>query len=83
MAGEDINVEIKEKGIKIIINPYANKNIRKPNALQNVLSEIFNEINSMREDIAKHREATYRFMLFFIPSCTHSGIMRQYSEQIA
>lgn len=62
MAGEDINVEIKEKGIKIIINPYANKNIRKPNALQNVLSEIFNEINSMREDIAKHREATYRFM---------------------
>ena len=62
MAGEDINVEIKEKGIKIIINPYANKNMRKPNALQNVLSEIFNEINSMREDIAKHREATYRFM---------------------
>lgn len=62
MAGEDIDVEIKEKGIKIIINPYANKNMRKPNALQNVLSEIFNEINSMREDIAKHREATYRFM---------------------
>ena len=62
MAEEDINVEIKEKGIKIIINPYANKNMRKPNALQNVLSEIFNEINSMREDIAKHREATYRFM---------------------
>lgn len=62
MAGEDINVEIKEEGIKIIINPYANKNMRKPNALQNVLSEIFNEINSMREDIAKHREATYRFM---------------------
>lgn len=62
MAGEDIDVEIKEKGIKIIINPYANKNTRKPNALQNVLSEIFNEINSMREDIAKHREATHRFM---------------------
>ena len=106
MAGENIDVEIKEKGIKIIINPYANKNMRKPNALQNVLSEIFNEINSMREDIAKHREATYRFMgksqrkeerqhvftekaarrdeeLFFIPPCPHSGIMRQYSDQIA
>lgn len=62
MAGEDIDVEIKEKGIKIIINPYADKNTRKPNALQNVVSDIFNEINSMREDIAKHREATYRFM---------------------
>lgn len=62
MAGEDIDVEIKEKGIKIIINPYADKNTRKPNALQNVVSDIFNEINSMREDITKHREATYRFM---------------------
>ena len=36
--------------------------MRTQTELLSVLSEIFNEINSMREDIAKHREATYRFM---------------------
>lgn len=62
MAGEDIDVEIKPKGIKIIINPFANKNMRKPNALQNAVSDIMNEISNVREDIVRHRDATYRIM---------------------
>jgi len=49
----DVDVEIKEKGIKIIINPFADKSIRKPNAIQNAVSDIFNEINNVREDITK------------------------------
>ncbi len=62
MAGEDIDVEIKPKGIKIIINPFANKNMRKPNALQNAVSDIMNEISNVREDIVRHRDATYRII---------------------
>lgn len=53
MAGEDIEIEIKEKGIRMIVNPYGDKNIRKPNMIQNVMSDIFNEINVMREDLTK------------------------------
>ena len=62
MAGEDIDVEIKPKGIKIIVNPFANKNTRKPNALQNAVSDIMNEISNVREDIVRHRDATYRII---------------------
>ena len=53
MSGEDIDVELQEKGIKIIVNPDANKNLRKYNALQSAASELFNEINIVREDITK------------------------------
>ncbi len=53
MAGEDINVELQEKGIKIIVNPDANRNMRKPNALQSAASVLFNEINIVRKDITK------------------------------
>lgn len=53
MEGEDIEVEIKAKGIKIIVNPFADKSLRKPNALQTAASELFNEINMLRDDIAK------------------------------
>lgn len=53
MSGADIDVEIKAKGIKIIVNPFADKSIRRPNAIQNAVSDIFNEINNVREDITK------------------------------
>lgn len=53
MAGESIDVEIKEKGIKMIVNPYGDKNIRKPNIIQNAMSDLFNEINIMREDLSR------------------------------
>lgn len=53
MTGEDIDVEIKEKGIKIIVNPTGDKRLRKPNAFQTAASELFNEINMLRDDIAR------------------------------
>ena len=52
-TGENIDVEIKAKGIKIIVNPEADKSLRKPNALQTAASELFNEINTLRDDIAR------------------------------
>lgn len=56
MTGKEIDVEIKAKSIKIIVNPMADKSIRKPNVLQNAAAELFNEINLMREDITRHRK---------------------------
>ena len=53
MSAEDINVKLQEKGIKIIVNPDADKNLRKPNIFQSAASELFNEINVVREDITK------------------------------
>lgn len=56
MTGEDIDVELKEKGIKIIVNPFGDKNMRKPNAFQTAASELFNEINMLRYDITRQRD---------------------------
>lgn len=54
MAGEDIDVELQEKGIKMLVNPFADRNMRKPNALQNAAAELFNQLNAMREDLSSH-----------------------------
>ncbi len=53
MTGEDIEVELIPKGIKIIVNPFADRSVRRPNALQSAAAELFNEINVIREDINK------------------------------
>ena len=37
--------------IKIVTNPFADRSVRKPNALQNAAAELFNQLNVMREDI--------------------------------
>ena len=54
MSGADIDIHIVEKGIKIVVNPFGNKNQRKPNAIQTAAAELFNEINEVRNDIARH-----------------------------
>lgn len=51
MTGEDIDVELQPKGIKMIINPFADRSARKPNTLQNAAAELFNQLNTVREDI--------------------------------
>lgn len=53
MTGKDIDIELQEKGIKIIINPDADRRQRQPNAFQSAAAELFNEINVVREDISK------------------------------
>lgn len=52
-AGEDIVVEVVHKGIRIIVNPNADKRLRKPNAIQTAASYFFNEMNNMRQDVVK------------------------------
>ena len=53
MTVEDIDVELVPNGINIVVNPFADRSVRRPNALQSAAAELFNEINVIREDISK------------------------------
>ena len=53
MTDADVEVKLMEKGIRIIVNPYADKRSRMPNMLQSAAAELFNEISIVREDITK------------------------------
>lgn len=53
MTGKDIDISIVNKGIKVIVNPNADKTRRRPNAVQTAFSDFFNDINMLRTDINK------------------------------
>lgn len=53
MADADVDISVVEKGIKVIINPNADKTKRQPNLVQNAFSGLFNDISNMRMDISK------------------------------
>lgn len=55
MTGPDVEVSLVERGIKIVINPVADKKLRKPNVIQSAAADLFNEINVVREDLSKQR----------------------------
>ena len=55
MTGADIDVELKPKGINIIVNTMADRSERQPNALRNAAAELFNEINEIRDGITQSR----------------------------
>ena len=55
MTDADVDIELKPKGIRVVVNPDADKSQRKPNAFQSAASELFNEINIVREDLTKQR----------------------------
>lgn len=53
MADADVDISVVNKGIKIVINPYADKTKRQPNMVQNAFSDFFNDISNMRTDISR------------------------------
>lgn len=53
MAEPDVDISVVNKGIKVIINPSADKTKRQPNMVQNAFSDFFNDISSMRTDISR------------------------------
>lgn len=55
MSGQDVHIKLEEKGIRIVVNPDADKRLRKPNVLQTAAADLFNEINIVRDDISKQR----------------------------
>ncbi len=53
MTGTDIDVHIEHQGIHIITNPEVTEDSGQPNFLLNAFSDLFNNINNVREDIEK------------------------------
>ena len=53
MTGSDIDVDIEEKGIKIVINPDITEDTCQPNFFLNAFSGLYSNINNVREDIEK------------------------------
>lgn len=53
MTSADVDVSVVHQGIKILINPLADKTKRHPNAVQNAFSIFFNDLNNMRTDLTK------------------------------
>jgi len=56
MTGNDIDVAMEARGIKVITNPAKIEDNSQPNAVLNAFSEFFNNINNVREDIGKQRQ---------------------------
>ena len=52
-SGADVDISVVPKGINIIVNPKGGKDCRQPNMLQTAFSEIFYNIDLMRQDLTK------------------------------
>ncbi len=50
-AGTDLHVTLHTKGLQIVVNPLADKKRRKPNMVQTAFSELFNDFNTVREEV--------------------------------
>ncbi|MCR5064304.1 MAG: YegS/Rv2252/BmrU family lipid kinase [Bacteroidales bacterium] len=53
MTGQDIDVHIEPLGLRIVANPDRQEDTAQPNQLLNAFSDLFNNINNVREDIEK------------------------------
>ena len=52
-SGADVDISVVPKGINIVVNPKGGKDCRQPNMLQTAFSEIFYNIDLMRQDLTK------------------------------
>jgi len=53
MTGPDIDIHMEPLGINIVVNPDVIEDCAQPNPMLNAFSDFFNNINNVREDIAK------------------------------
>ncbi len=53
MTGQDIDVHIEPLGLRIVVNPERQEDTAQPNQVLNAFSDLFNNINNVREDIEK------------------------------
>ena len=60
MTGTDIDVRIEHNGIQIVVNPNAKEDTGQPNPMLNAFSDLFNNINNVREDIEKRGKRIQR-----------------------
>ena len=55
MSDKDVDIRVVSKGIKMIVNPDADKSKRKPNMVQAAFSDFFNDLGSIKDDITRQR----------------------------
>ena len=60
MTGKDIDVRIEAGGIRIVTNPDVEEDNGQPNPVLNAFSDLFNNINNVREDIEKRGKRIQR-----------------------
>lgn len=61
----EVHVTLRSKGIKMIVNPMADKKRRRPNMVQSAFNTLFNEMNAVREEVTnptKHVKAINNFI---------------------
>lgn len=51
-ASADLDIYVEHQGIRMIVNPNADKKRRRPNMVQNAFSDFFKEINNVRDEVA-------------------------------
>lgn len=66
MTKEDVDISLVSKGIKVIVNPFADKTKRQPNMMQNAFSQLFNDLHSIRINLtkqSKHIQALNQYLI--------------------
>lgn len=61
----EVHVTLRSKGIRMVVNPFADKKHRKPNRVQSAFNALFNEMNAVREEVTnpnKHVKALNNFI---------------------
>lgn len=53
MAGNDVDIRIVPRGIKVVVNPKEHKDKRKPNMIQTSFSQLFSNIDLIRSNLNK------------------------------
>ena len=53
MTDASIDVEMQPLGVRIVVNPDAIEDEAQPNPVLNAFSDLFNNINNVREDIKR------------------------------
>ena len=53
ITGPDIDIEIQPLGLRVVVNPKAIEDDAQPNPMLNAFSDLFNNINNVREDIVR------------------------------
>ena len=60
MADADVEVQIIEKGIKMLVNPFTDRSKRQPNAFQTAAAEFFGQLSAMRSEVKENLAQTRR-----------------------
>lgn len=67
-AGTDLHVSLRSKGIRIVVNPDADKRLRKPNVMQNTFSQVVHELYQKQEEVRRKQLQNVKAINHYIQS---------------